>query len=168
MPWDPAMAIHEMEPGAVLPNDPMPDQRTGRLTDLFEKCRRPGGYFADLRALRDRYFVLSSLDDAPGHRMTFKGRPVVQWAINNYLGLAERPEMIEAAREAAGRWGVSAPMGSRFMTGNSDRHELLEARLARFFGTGDAVLFNFGYLGVLGTVGALVGREDVVVIDRLC
>jgi 7-keto-8-aminopelargonate synthetase-like enzyme len=89
---------------------------------------------------RDRYYVLPALDGPPGPTMTFRGRRVVQWAINNYLGLAERPELIEAAREAAGRWGISAPMGSRFMTGNS-WHERLEERLARFFGTPSAMIF---------------------------
>jgi len=137
------------------------------MRDLFVKCTEDGGYFAPLRKMRDRYFTLPRLDGPPGHAMTFEGKPVVQWSINNYLGFAERPELIEAAREAAGKWGIGAPMGSRSMTGNTTRHEELEARLAAFFKKEAAVLFNYGYLGVLGTVASLVDRDDIVVIDAL-
>jgi glycine C-acetyltransferase len=137
------------------------------MKDLFQKCYEPGGYFSILREMRDRYYVMPKLEGLPGRAMTFEGRPVIQWTLNNYLGLAERPELIEAATEAARRWGIGAPMGSRFLTGNTDLHERLEARLAARCGRESAVLFNYGYLGVLGTVQALVGKGDVVVIDAL-
>jgi glycine C-acetyltransferase len=138
------------------------------MKDLFKKCHEPGGYFSVLREMRDRYFVMPKIEGSPGRVMTFEGQPVIQWTLNNYLGLADRPELIQAAVEAAGRWGVSAPMGSRFLTGNTDLHEELERRLARFVGKESAVLFNYGYLGVLGTVQALVDKSDTVVIDALC
>ncbi len=137
------------------------------MIDLFAKCAQPGGYFSELRLERDRYYSHALLEGNPSPRMTFQGRPVVQWSINDYLGMASRPELIETAREAAGRWGVSAPMGSRFLTGNTERHEALEQRLAAFSGRPGTVLFNYGYLGVLGTVGSLVGPGDVIVIDKL-
>jgi glycine C-acetyltransferase len=137
------------------------------MRDLFAKCSEPGGYFSELRLERDRYFTHAPLGGSPGPRMTFEGRPVIQWSINDYLGRAARPELLEAAREAAGRWGVGAPMGSRFLTGNTARHEELEARLARLAGKGGAVLFNYGYLGVLGTVASLVGPDDIILIDKL-
>ncbi|HYR83242.1 MAG TPA: aminotransferase class I/II-fold pyridoxal phosphate-dependent enzyme [Terriglobia bacterium] len=99
---------------------------------------------------------MPKIDGIPGRSMIFHGKPVIQWTVNNYLGLADRPELIEAATEAAARWGVSAPMGSRFLTGNTDLHERLESRLAAFCETESAVLFNYGYMGVLGIVQALV------------
>jgi glycine C-acetyltransferase len=113
---------------------------------LFTKCHEDGRYFPILRMARDRYYCLPKLDSPPGRTMTFRGREVIQWAINNYLGLAERPELIEVATEAAARWGVAAPMGSRFMTGNTDQHEALEAELSRFFAKPSTALFNYGYL----------------------
>lgn len=137
------------------------------MIDLFAKCSEPGGYFSELRQERDRYFSHTLLEGQPGRSMRFQGREVIQWAVNDYLGLASRPELIRCAAEAAARWGVSAPMGSRFLTGNTERHEALERRLATFAGKEGAVLFNYGYLGVLGTVGALVQRGDVIVIDKL-
>jgi glycine C-acetyltransferase len=137
------------------------------MKDLFQKCYEPGGYFPLLREARDRYFVLPKLDGRPGPHMAFAGKPVIQWTLNNYLGLAARPELTEAAADAARRWGISAPMGSRFLTGNTELHERLERRLAAFCGTESSVLFNYGYLGVLGTVQALVDRADVVVVDAL-
>src|SRR6185295_8143653 len=125
------------------------------MKDLFQKCYEPGGYFSVLREMRDRYFVLPKIAGSPGRAMAFEGRPVIQWTLNNYLGLADRPELIDAAVQAASRWGVSAPMGSRFLTGNTDLHEELERRLAVFSEKETAVLFNYGYMGVLGTVQAL-------------
>ena len=83
------------------------------MKDLFQKCYEPGGYFSVLREMRDRYFVLPKIGGSPGRLMTFEGRPVIQWTLNNYLGLADRPELLEAAVNAASRWGVSVPMGSR-------------------------------------------------------
>ena len=99
--------------------------------------------------------------------MRFAGKDCVMWSINNYLGLAESEEVKAVAREALERWGTSAPMGARMMSGNTSEHLALEASLAEFAGKGSAILFNYGYLGVIGTVGALVGPEDVIVVDKL-
>lgn len=137
------------------------------MKDLFAKCGEEGGYFSYFRMQRDRYFALPLLEGMPGPRMKFQGREVIQWAINNYLGLASRPELIETAREAASRWGVGSPMGARFMTGNTDRHVELERRLADYSGKDSTILFNYGYLGVLGTITSLIGKDDVIVIDKL-
>jgi glycine C-acetyltransferase len=137
------------------------------MKDLFDKCYSEGGYFSILREMRDRYFVMPKLEGRPGAHMSFKGRPVIQWTLNNYLSLADRPELLATATEAAARWGIGTPMGSRFLTGNTDRHEELERRLSAFVGTEAAVLFNYGYLGVLGVVQALVDKTDVIVIDAL-
>lgn len=137
------------------------------MRDLFAKCGEDGGYFAPFRMMRDRYFALAKLEGMPGPRMAFQGKPVIQWAINNYLGLVDRPELIETAKKAAAKWGVGAPMGARFMTGNTDRHEELEQRLAQFSGKESAILFNYGYLGVIGTVTSMINKDDVIVIDKL-
>ncbi len=137
------------------------------MSDIFAKCRTDGGYFGALRAARDTYFVQPILDGTPGPRMKFRGKDVIVWAVNNYLGIAGRSDVQAAAEEAMRRWGPSAPMGSRMLTGNSDEHRALEKRFADFLGKQAAIVFNYGYLGVLGTVSALVGPEDVVVIDSL-
>jgi glycine C-acetyltransferase len=137
------------------------------MTDLFEKCRTDQGYFGGFRARGDTYFTQPILGGTPGPRMSFRGKDVVVWAINNYLGIAGRPELQAAAREALERHGPSAPMGSRMLTGNTEEHVELERRFAAFCGTQASVVFNYGYLGVLGTVSALVGPEDIVVIDSL-
>jgi glycine C-acetyltransferase len=137
------------------------------MVDLFDKCEGQGGYFGALRAQGDRYFSQPVLDGNPGPRMTFGGKEVVMWAINNYLGLAGHPEIREAGRRSLERWGTWTPMGSRMLTGNTERHLALEADLSRFLAKPAAALFNYGYLGVIGTIGALVGPDDVVVMDRL-
>ncbi len=136
--------------------------------DLFAKCETDGGYFGYFRQRDDTYFSRPSLDGEPGPRMLFQGRPVIQWAINNYLGLAGDPAVKEAARRALEKHGTYAPMGSRMLTGNTAAHIELERRLAAFLGKPASVVFNYGYLGVIGTISSLVGPDDVVIMDRLC
>ena len=120
--------------------------------DLFAKCATDGGYFGYFRQRDDTYFSRPSLDGEPGPRMLFQGRPVIQWAINNYLGLAGDPAVKEAARRALEQHGTYAPMGSRMLTGNTAMHVELERRLAAFLGKPASVVFNYGYLGVIGTI----------------
>lgn len=137
------------------------------MIDLFEKCHSDGGYFGALRARRDRYFTQPVLGERPGPHMRFEGREVIMWAINDYLGLAGRREIAEAARAAVESFGPGAPMGSRMLTGNTEHHVALESRAASFCRKQAAIVFNYGYLGVLGTVSALVGPDDIVIIDSL-
>jgi glycine C-acetyltransferase len=137
------------------------------MRDLFSKCSESGGYFAPFRMQRDRYFAMPIIEGMPGPHMEFQGHKVIQWAINNYLGLVDRADLIQTAQEAARKWGVGAPMGSRFMTGNTERHEELERRLARFSDKESAILFNYGYLGVIGIITSLIGKNDIIVIDKL-
>jgi glycine C-acetyltransferase len=137
------------------------------VTDLFDKCRGDGGYFGFFRARDDMYFSRPVLDGVPGPRMMFDGREVVMWAINNYLGLAGNEEVKQAARRSLESWGTFTPMGSRMLTGNTHRHIELEKKLAVFLQKPAAALFNYGYLGVIGTISALTGPDDVVVMDRL-
>jgi glycine C-acetyltransferase len=137
------------------------------VKDLFDKCATDGGYFGAFRARHDMYFSQPILEGDPGPRMKFQGRDVVVWAINNYLGIAGRPELQKAAAAAVAAYGPSAPMGSRLLTGNSEHHIELERRFAAFCLKPSSIVFNYGYLGVLGTVSALIGPQDVVIIDSL-
>ncbi len=137
------------------------------MKDLFHKCHGDGGYFGMFRAQGDKYFTQPVLEGRPGPHMQFQGREVIMWAINNYLGLAGRPEVKAAAAAAVENHGTYSPMGSRMLTGNTARHLLLEEKLAAYIQKPDAVLFNYGYLGVMGTLSAVIGRDDVIVIDKL-
>ena len=137
------------------------------MKDLFEKCYTDGGYFGTLRAQGDRYFNQPVLSGTPGPRMNFQGREVIMWAVNNYIGLAGNEVIKSAAREALEEHGTFAPMGSRMLTGNTELHIELERRLAAFLQKPASVVFNYGYLGVMGTIAALVGPDDQIIIDKL-
>lgn len=137
------------------------------MSDIFDKCRGDGGYFGFFRARDDMYFSRPVLDGVPGPRMKFAGKEVVMWAINNYLGLAGNREIWQAASRSLEKWGTFTPMGSRMLTGNTDGHIALEQKLAAFLQKPAAALFNYGYLGVIGTISALVGPDDVILMDRL-
>lgn len=135
--------------------------------DLFAKCQGDGGYFGRYRKMGDRYYTQPVLEGAPGPEMAFQGRRMIVWSINNYLGLCEDPRVLDIARttlEAVGTW---SPMGSRMLTGNTERHMALEARLAAYLKKEAAIVFNYGYMGVMGTMAALVGHTDQVIIDSL-
>jgi len=119
------------------------------------------------RARNDFFFTRPILDPLPGREMTYQGKKVVQWSINNYLGLAENEELKAIAVESARKYGPGAPMGARMMTGNTQKHLDLEAKFAKFMGKEDAILFNYGYLGVLGTIQALCEKNDTILIDKL-
>ncbi len=135
--------------------------------DLFAKCRTDGGYFGMFRARDDYFFTRPILEPHPGRIMDYQGKKVVQWSINNYLGLAENEEIRSVAVEAAKTYGPGAPMGSRMMTGNTRAHLDLEKKFAEFMGKEAAILFNYGYLGVLGTIQALCDAQDTILIDKL-
>ncbi|MFO7865528.1 MAG: pyridoxal phosphate-dependent aminotransferase family protein [Candidatus Aminicenantes bacterium] len=135
--------------------------------DIFDKCYGDGGYFGTFRAQDDYFFTRPILDPIPGPKTVFNGRKCIQWSINNYLGLAENQELKSFAVQAAQKYGTSAPMGSRMMTGNTQFHKQLESKLADYAEKESAVLFNYGYLGVLGTISSLVGKNDTIVIDKL-
>lgn len=137
------------------------------MTDLFDKCLTDSGYFGYYRANRDRYFTQPILGGIPGPRMTFLGKEVIIWAVNNYLGLADNKEIKEVARKAVEKWGTFSPMGSRMLTGNTEQHIALEQKLAGFLQKPSAILFNYGYLGVIGTITALIDKNDQIIMDRL-
>ena len=145
----------------------LPADQPDRGRDLFDKCAGDGGYFGKYRAAGDQYVVQPVLDTLPGPHMEFRGRPVIMWGINSYLGLTGNARIKAAAMASLERYSTSAPMGSRLLTGNTSKHLALEQRLADYCGKPAAVLFNYGYLGVMGTISALIGPKDEVVIDKL-
>ena len=101
-------------------------------------------------------------------RMRFKGKEVLTWSLNNYLGLANHPEVRKADEEAARKWGAGYPMGARMMSGNTDLHEELESKLAEFVGKESAYLLNYGYQGIMSAIDAIIDRKDVIVYDAEC
>ena len=100
--------------------------------------------------------------------MVFNGNEVLNWSLNNYLGLANHPEVRKADAEAAAKWGLAYPMGARMLSGNTRYHEKLEKMFAEFEKKEDAYLYNFGYQGIVSTIDALTARHDVIVYDAEC
>lgn len=135
--------------------------------DIFDKCNTDQGYFGMFRVRDDFYFTRPILDSVPGTRMKFQGKECIQWSINNYLGLAESEELKAVAMEAAKKYSTSAPMGSRMMTGNTEKHKELERNLAAYLEKEAGILFNYGYLGVIGTIASMVTSNDTIVFDKL-
>ena len=111
------------------------------------------------------YFSYPKLEGEIGAHMLFNGKEHLVWSLNNYLGLANHPEVREADAQAAADYGMAYPMGARMMSGNSRHHEELEADLAAFVGKEDAFLLNYGYQGMLSIIDSLVDRNDVIVYD---
>lgn len=135
------------------------------MVDLFEKLRMEAGPLAKYSHLPDDYFFFPKLEGEIGPRMKFNGKTVLNWSLNNYLGLANHPEVRKADADAAAQYGLALPMGARMMSGNSKNHLEFERQLAEFVKKEDAMLLNFGYQGVVSIIDALVDRKDVIVYD---
>lgn len=134
--------------------------------DIFDKIRHStGGPIGQFRDKAEGYFTFPKLEGELGPKMIFNGQEVLCWSLNNYLGLANHPEIRKVDAEAAARWGLAYPMGSRMMTGQTALHERLERELAEFERKEAAFEFNFGYQGIVSTIDSLVGRHDVIVYD---
>ena len=134
--------------------------------DIFERIKKDeGGPLGQYRKRAHGYFMFPKLEGEIGPYMTFNGKKVLAWTFNNYLGLANDPEVRKIDAEAAARWGLAYPMGARMMSGHTSLHEQLERELAEFECKEDAYLFNFGYQGMISTIDALVTRHDVIVYD---
>lgn len=144
--------------------------KTKRLKtlDLFEKLHTNLGPLGKHSELSEGYFMFPKLEGDIAPRMKFKGREVLTWSLNNYLGLANHPEVRKADAEAAAKWGAAYPMGARMMSGQTDLHEQLENELAEFVGKESAYLLNYGYQGIMSAIDALLDRKDVVVYDSEC
>lgn len=135
--------------------------------DLFERLLKDRGPLGQHSKEAHGYFTFPKLEGEIAPRMKFRGKEVLTWSLNNYLGLANHPEVRKADAESAAKWGLAYPMGARMMSGNSDLHEELEKRLAKFVGKEDVVLLNYGYQGIMSAIDALMTRHDVIVYDSL-
>lgn len=133
--------------------------------DLFEKLLQDRGPLGKHSEVDEGYFMFPKLEGEISPRMVWRGKEVLNWSLNNYLGLANHPEVRKADAEAAARWGAGYPMGARMMSGNTDLHLQLEQELADFVQKESAFLLNFGYQGILSIIDALVDRKDVIVYD---
>lgn len=135
------------------------------MADIFEKLIKNYGPIGQHRERAHGYFAFPKLEGPINSRMKFRGKDVIVWSLNNYLGLANHPEIRKVDAEASAEWGLAYPMGARMMSGNSTIHEQLEAELAAFEKKEDAILMNFGYQGIMSAIDAICGRHDVIVYD---
>ncbi len=135
--------------------------------DIFEKLHNNSGPIGTPAKMLNshHYFSFPMLEGELGPKMQFMGRDVLNWSLNNYLGLANHPDVRKADAEAAAKWGLAYPMGARMMSGNSSQHELLEKELAEFVGKKDAFLLNYGYQGVMSAIECVCDHRDVIVYD---
>ncbi len=135
------------------------------MADIFERLIKNYGPIGQHRERAHGYFAFPKLEGEIGSRMKFRGKDVVVWSLNNYLGLANHPDIRKVDGEASQNFGLAYPMGARMMSGNSNYHEQLEKELAEFEQKEDAILLNFGYQGIMSTIDAVCGRHDVIVYD---
>lgn len=135
--------------------------------DLFDKITNLGpiGKYADMT---EGYILFPKLEGELGPRMKFNGKEVIVWSVNNYLGLANLPEVRKCDADSAAKWGLAYPMGSRMMTGETSQHQKLEEELAEFVQKEKVFLLNFGYQGIMSAIDSLLGRHDVAVYDSNC
>lgn len=133
--------------------------------DIFDKLKVEQGDLGQHSHLPKDYFMFPKLEGDIAPRMKFNGKEVLTWSLNNYLGLANHPEVRKADADAAARWGLAYPMGARMMSGNSVHHIELEDKLAEFIDKEAVMLLNYGYQGVLSIIDACVDRKDVIVYD---
>lgn len=133
--------------------------------DLFDKIKNRKGNIGQYAKQAHGYYTFPKLEGEIAPHMTFRGKKLLTWSINNYLGLANDPEVREADAAAAAKWGLAYPMGARMMSGQTSLHERLEDELADFVGKPDAFLLNFGYQGMVSIIDAMVDRRDVIVYD---
>lgn len=133
--------------------------------DIFERIRKNRGPIGKYEKEGHGYYAFPKLEGEIGPHMIFRGKPVLNWSLNNYIGLANHPEVRKADADAAAVYGMAYPMGARMMSGQTTKHEELEQRLAQFEKKEDAYLLNFGYQGMVSIIDCLAGRNDVVVYD---
>ena len=135
------------------------------MTDIFERLKGMEGPLEQYRKKAEGYFMFPELEGEIGPRMKFHGREVITWSLNNYLGLANHPEVRKVDAEAAEKWGMAYPMGARMMSGQTKFHKELEERLAKFEKKEAAYLLNYGYQGMVSIIDSLCTRHDVIVYD---
>ena len=135
------------------------------MRDLFERIKENKGPLGKWASQAEGYFVFPKLEGPISNRMSFRGKEVITWSINDYLGLANLPEIKAVDGAAALEHGAAYPMGARMMSGHTDFHEQLQNELAEFVEKEAAYLLNFGYQGIMSTIDALVSKDDIIVYD---
>jgi glycine C-acetyltransferase len=135
--------------------------------DLFDKLANRPSPLGPFTSAGYGYYTFPKLEGPLGPEMKFNGKDMVVWSINDYLGVGSNEEIKKIDAEATAKYTLSAPMGARLMTGNSDEHEALEKELAAFVHKEDAQLLNFGYQGIMSVIHALVDRNDFLIYDEL-
>ena len=135
------------------------------MNDLFQRIIKNKGPLGKWASIAEGYFVFPKLEGPIANRMKFNGKEVITWSVNDYLGLANNPEVREIDSEAAQRFGSAHPMGARMMSGHTDLHEKLEKILADLVNKESSYVLNFGYQGILSTIDSLVSKNDVIVYD---
>jgi glycine C-acetyltransferase len=135
------------------------------MRDLFEKIYKDKGPLGKWASQAEGYFVFPKLEGQISNRMKFQGKDVITWSINDYLGLANHPEVRKVDAAASSEYGSAYPMGARMMSGHTELHEQLQQELAAFVNKEAAYVLNFGYQGIMSTIDALVGKDDIIVYD---
>ena len=135
------------------------------MVDIFDRLKAAKGPLEQYQQKADGYFMFPELEGEIAPRMRFNGKEVLTWSLNNYLGLANHPEVRKADAEAALQYGMAYPMGARMMSGETKYHKELEQKLAKFVHKPTAYLLNFGYQGMISIIDSLLDRKDVVVYD---
>ena len=135
------------------------------MKDLFDKIYKSKGPLGKWAEVAEGYFVFPKLEGPISNHMKFQGKEVITWSINDYLGLANHPEVRKVDAEAAVKYGSAYPMGARMMSGHTHLHEQLQNELAEFVHKEAAYLLNFGYQGMVSTIDALVSKDDIIVYD---
>ncbi len=140
-------------------------QNQANMQDIFDKIKKNRGPLGQHAKESHGYFTFPKLEGPIGNKMTFRGKEVLVWSVNNYLGLSNHPEIRKVDADAAKDWGMGYPMGARMMSGQTSFHEKLEDELSDFMQKEDTFLLNFGYQGCMSAIEALVDRRDVIVYD---
>lgn len=133
--------------------------------DIFDKLHKNLGNIGKHSDRAHGYFTFPKLEGEIGNRMLFRGQEKIVWSLNNYLGLANEPEVRKADSEAAAQYGLAYPMGARMMSGNTEQHIQLEKELSKFVQKEDTILFNYGYQGIMSAIDAVCDRRDVIIYD---
>ncbi|MFT5619530.1 MAG: glycine C-acetyltransferase, partial [Arenicella sp.] len=136
--------------------------------DLFEKLKKNRGPLGQHANVAHGYYAFPKLEGELAPRMTFRGKTVLNWSLNNYLGLGNHPEVRKIDTEASTAHGLAYPMGSRMMSGNSNTLEEFESQLSEFMQKEDTFILNYGYQGIMSVIDAVLDRKDVVVYDSDC
>ncbi len=135
------------------------------IMDVFDKCVVNLGPLGKYAEQSEGYFMFPKLEGEISNYMQFEGKRRLIWSLNNYLGLANHPEVRKTDAEAAAEWGMAYPMGARMMSGQTSEHEQLERELADFVGRESSYLLNYGYQGMVSIINSMVDRKDVIVYD---